>query len=90
MAIWLNLKEGSTRVDDKLRAKLQTAYAELDNKRRTRKLTKLRGTVRQLYQNGQFAEGEHLLNSAMYANDRTLAISSPHHSDSDDAASSDS
>jgi len=90
MAIWLNLKEGSKLVDDKLRAKLQTAYAELDNKRRTRKLTKLRGTVRQLYQNGQFAEGEHLLNSAMYANDRTLAISSPHHSDSDDAASSDS
>jgi hypothetical protein len=65
MAIWLHLKEGAKLVDDKLKTKLHIAYAELDNKRRSRKLNKLKGTVRQLYQNGQFAEGENLLNNAM-------------------------
>jgi hypothetical protein len=65
MAMWLMLKENSKLVDDKLRAKLFTNYAELDLKRRTKKLNKIKGTVRQLYQNGQFAEGENLLDSAM-------------------------
>jgi hypothetical protein len=65
MAIWLNLKDGVKLVDDKLRTKLMGNYSELDNKRRLKKLTKIHGTVRQLYQNGKFDEGENLLNSAM-------------------------
>jgi hypothetical protein len=65
MAIWLNLKDGAKLVDDKLRTKLLGNYSELDNKRRLKKLTKIRGTVRQLYQTGKFDEGEDLLNSAM-------------------------
>ena len=88
MAIWLHLKEGSKLVDDKLRNKLHTAYAELDNKCRSRKLTKIKGTVRKLYQNGQFAEGDDLLNSTISGIEHNHALSSPHHSDSD--ASSDS
>ena len=37
----------------------------MDAKRRTKKIGKLRGTVRQLYQNGQFEEGESLLAAAI-------------------------
>ena len=35
MALWLHLKEGSKLVDDKLRVKLHTNYADMDAKRRT-------------------------------------------------------
>ena len=65
MAIWLNLKEGSQLVDDKLRKKLLTNYAAVDAKRRTKKLSKVRGTVRQLFQTGQYVEGEQLLNTTL-------------------------
>jgi len=88
MAIWLHLKDGSKLVDDKLRTKLYTAYAELDNKRRARKLTKIKGTVRQLYQNGQFDEGDDLLNNAISGLQLQHTSSMPHLSDSDASSTS--
>lgn len=87
MAIWMNLKDGAKLVDEKLRTKLLANYAELDNKRRSKKLNKIRGTVRQLYQNGQFAEGEDLLNSAMSFNEHATNLSSTS-SDSDSSEAS--
>jgi hypothetical protein len=84
MAIWLILKDGAKLVDDKLRAKLLSNYAALNAKRRSKKLNKIRGMVRQLYQNGQFKEGEDLLNSAVPLPD----LSIPHPSDSSDSESS--
>ncbi len=87
MAIWLNLKDGAKLVDDKLRTKLLSNYAELDDKRRSKKLHKIRGTVRQLYQNGQFAEGEDLLNSAMSFPQSSSNIS-PNSSDSESSETS--
>jgi hypothetical protein len=65
MALWLHLKEGSKLVDDKLRLKIHANYADIDAKRRSKKLGKIRGTVRQLYETGKFEEGEQLLDSAI-------------------------
>jgi len=65
MALWINLKEGSKSVDDKLRQKLQTNDADVDAKCRTKKIGKLKGTVQQLYLSGQFEEGETLLATAI-------------------------
>jgi len=89
MALWLILKEGSKLVDDKLLAKLKANYAAVDEQRRSKKLSKIKGTVRQLYQNGLFAEGEQLLDSTM-----SLQNPSAHHllpsGISDDEVSQDS
>jgi hypothetical protein len=76
MAMWLTLKEGAKLVDDKLRVKLLANYADIDSKRRTKKLHKIAGTVRQLYQNGQFDEGEELLTSAISFNTQSSTVSS--------------
>jgi hypothetical protein len=65
MAIWLILKENSKLVDDKLRQKLLANYAAVDAKCRIKKLNKLKGTVRMLYQNGQITEGEQLLDQTL-------------------------
>jgi len=88
MALWLHLKEGSKLVDDKLLAKLQANYAAVDAQRRSKKLTKIKGTVRQLYQNGLYDEGDQLLDSAMsLPNNPTSLLPS---GISDDEASQDS
>jgi len=88
MAIWLNLKEGSKLVDDKLRQKLLANYATVDAKRRTRKLNKIRGTVRQLYQTGNYNEGEQLLDRALTFIERPTDIVHQDSSDSDDSQES--
>jgi len=88
MAVWLNLKEGSKLVDEKLRRKLQANYAEIDAKRRTKKLNKVRGTVRQLYQNGQFHEGEQLLDKAFSYIEQSSDATKPDPSDSENSQDS--
>jgi hypothetical protein len=88
MALWLNLKEGSESVDDKLRIKIHANYADVDAKRRAKKLGKLKGTVRQLYQRGQFEEGETLLTTAIPQ--LTSGHAEPHLDASDFEASSES
>ena len=45
--------------------KSQANYPDVDAKRRTKKLGKLKGTVRQLYQRGQFEKGETSLTTAI-------------------------
>lgn len=52
-------------MDDKLRLKIHANYADIDAKRCSKKLGKIRGTVRQLYETGKFEECEHLLDSAI-------------------------
>ena len=83
MAIWLNLKEGSKLVDDKLWQKLPANYAAVDAKRRTKKLTKIRGTVRQLFQTGKYNEGEQLLDRALSLLDNPTDIVQQDTSDSE-------
>ena len=59
------MKENSKHLDDKLKAKLHASFAEVDNKRRAKKLAKVKGTVRQLYQTGQYDEGDKLLHNTL-------------------------
>lgn len=49
MAIWLNLKDATKLVDEKLRSTLLTNFAKVTAARRAKKMSKLKGTVRQLY-----------------------------------------
>jgi hypothetical protein len=65
MALWLHLKAGLKLLDEKLHLKILANYADLDAKRRSKKIGKIHGTVRLLYENGQFEEGETLLDSAI-------------------------
>jgi len=60
----------------------------VDAKRRTKKLGKLKGTVRQLYLSGQFEEGETLLATAIPQ--LTSGNTEPHLDDSDSDASNES
>ena len=60
MAIWLHLKEGAKLVDDKMRKLLLTNYAKVNAKRRERKVKKLQGTIWQLYQAGQYQQGDQI------------------------------
>ena len=65
MAIWLNLKAASKTVDDKLRATIATNYAKVEAERRSKKMARLKGTVRQLYSEGQYQAGDKLLEDYM-------------------------
>jgi len=65
MAIWLNLKAASKTVDDKLRATIATNYAKIEAERRSKKMARLKGTVRQLYSEGQYQAGDKLLEDYM-------------------------
>jgi hypothetical protein len=86
MALYLNLQEGVKLLDDKLKMKIQSNYADLDAKRRTRKVAKLRGTVRQLFQAGEYQEGEQLIDKFLGPpNQPTTVINM---SDSEDSQSS--
>jgi hypothetical protein len=88
MALWLHLKAGSKLLDEKLRLKILANYAELDAKRRSKKIGKIRGTVRLLYENGQFEEGNKLLDSAIPSKQNTTVDSTLDDSDSDASNSS--
>jgi hypothetical protein len=65
MAIWLNMRAAFKSVDEKLRAAIIANYAKVDADRRKKKLARLKGTVRQLYNEGQFQAGEQLLETYM-------------------------
>jgi hypothetical protein len=65
MALWLHLKDASKQVDDKMRAKLHANYAAADTKRRDKKLAKIKGTVRQLYHDGNYSDGDKLLEKSL-------------------------
>ena len=86
MAIFLNLQEGIKLVDDKLKTKLQSNFADLDAKRRSKRVAKLRGTVRQLYQAGAYNEGEKLIEQVLGSSNGALVIDDS--SDSDTSHSS--
>ena len=64
-----------------------THYAAVDAKRRIKKLNKIKGTVRQLYQNGQINEGEQLLDQTLSFIQQTSDIIKDS-SDSDDSQDS--
>jgi hypothetical protein len=65
MALYLHLQDGAKLLDDKLKMKIQANYADVDAKRRSRKMAKLRGTVRQLFQAGDYQEGEKLIEKVL-------------------------
>jgi hypothetical protein len=65
MATWLNLKDASKSVDDKLRATITGNYAKVDAERRAKKMARLKGTVRQLYSEGHYHAGDQLLEDYM-------------------------
>jgi hypothetical protein len=88
MAIWLILKENSKLVDDKFRQKLLANYAAVDAKRQTKKINKIKGTVRLLYQNGQITEGEQLLDRTLSFLQQPLEGSKQDSSDSEDSQDS--
>jgi len=88
MALWLHLKDSSKLVDEKLRAKLNANYTAIDTQRREKKLAKLKGTVRQLYQDGNVSDGDKLLEKSFltavhYAG---VADDPDDHSDSSEAS----
>jgi hypothetical protein len=63
MAVWLNLKEGSQQLDERFKSKLLANYASVDAKRRARRVARLKGTVRQLYQAGDYQAGDQLMDT---------------------------
>ena len=65
MAVYLSLKDNEKKVDEKLKAKIQANFSKNEEQRRTKKVTKLRGTVRQLYTTGQFEAGDQLWNDLL-------------------------
>mmetsp|Transcript_10383 Transcript_10383/g.14954 ORF Transcript_10383/g.14954 Transcript_10383/m.14954 type:complete len:1057 (-) Transcript_10383:6976-10146(-) len=65
MALWMNLKDASKIVDEKLRAILSKNYAKIDAERRAKKVSRIKGTVRQLFSDGQFSAGEQLLDDCL-------------------------
>jgi hypothetical protein len=83
MALWLHLKAGSKLLYEKLQLKILANYAELDAKRRSKKIGKIHGTVRLLYENGQFEEGDKLLDSAIPSKQNMTVDSTADDSDSD-------
>lgn len=85
MAAWLHLKDGTKLVDDKLRAKLLANYAAVINKRREKRVSRLKGTVRQLYQDGNFEAGEELLMKVLPTLDN---IDETNHSSDSEASTS--
>jgi hypothetical protein len=88
MALWLHLKEAAKALNEKLRAKLIANYTVQDNKRRNRKLAKIRGTVRQLYETGDYDAGDQLLHNAMDKIQYCEEIDSQHAAESDQSTSS--
>jgi hypothetical protein len=85
MAIWLHLKDGSKMVDDKLRAILFKNYAKIDSERRAKKVSRLKGTVRQLFSEGHFSAGEQLLDNCLsiYGVESTDSAVTGHYQESD-------
>lgn len=83
MAVWLNLKEGSKMVDEKLRGVLSKNYAKVDGERRAKKVARLKGTVRQLYSDGQFTAGERLLDDCLSKFGDMFTPAEAHDSESD-------
>jgi hypothetical protein len=79
MALWLLLKDAATRVDDKLRKTLLVNYAKINLQRRQKKVTKLRGTVRQLYENGQYQLGDQILQQSMFQSSDESTLDHIHH-----------
>ena len=63
MAVYLNLKEGVQQLDEKSKSKLLANYASVDAKRRARRLARIKGTVRQLHEAGDFRAGDQLMDS---------------------------
>jgi hypothetical protein len=61
--VWLNLKEGAQQLDEKSKSKLLANYASVDAKRRARRLARMKGTVRQLYQAGNIRAGDQLMDN---------------------------
>jgi len=87
MASWLHLKDASKLVDDKLRAKLNAHFAAVDTQRRDKKLSKIKGIVRQLYQDGNISDGDKLLEKTLLTS-ASYATPAVHDSDSDDSSAS--
>jgi hypothetical protein len=88
MAVWLHLKEKSKLVDEKLRAIIFANFAKVNAERRAKKMSRLKGTVRQLYSQGHFLEGDQLLENCIphyqeSHNSHTSEMDSPMESESD-------
>ena len=61
MAIHLHLLDAAKLVDEKLKTKIIANFAEVDAKRHAKRMAKVKGTVRQLYQAGEYQAGEQLM-----------------------------
>jgi len=79
MALYYHLQDATKVVDEKLKGKILANFAAVDAKRRARRVAKLKGTVRQLYQAGKYQAGDQLMDTYL-ANYAVL-------SDSDSSAS---
>jgi hypothetical protein len=60
MSLWLTLQDNSHQIDEKMRSKLLDNYAKVTSERRHRQLQKLKGTVRQLYTEGDMDQADAL------------------------------
>jgi hypothetical protein len=81
MSQWLTLQENSQQVDEKLKARLMANYTKLNNERRTKRLQRLKGTVRQLYTEGQAEQADALW-------DQYISINNHDTADEDDSSTS--
>lgn len=79
MALWLILKDGSQELDERLKTKLMANYAAVDAKRRARRLARIKGAVRQLYQTGNQQAGDQLMDAYL----SPTTYDTGEHSDSD-------
>jgi hypothetical protein len=68
MALWLLIQEASKHMEDKLKAKLMDNYPELMMDCHTKQLQRLKGTVRQLYTDGQFEQADAMWDMCMESN----------------------
>lgn len=65
MASWLTLQENSHQIDEKMKQKLIENYIRMNSDKRTRRLKKLKGTVRQLYTEGEMEQADALWDQYM-------------------------
>lgn len=82
MATWLHLHKASQQLDEKLKTRILENYGKTTTDRRSRRLQKIKGTVRQLYTEGQTEQAEALWDKCM------CPSSSAENSDDDRSTSS--
>jgi hypothetical protein len=66
MAIWCLMQDAHKQIDEKFKARLIAQYMDNLKNRRSRRMNRIKTTVRQLYSEGQCEQAENLWDSSSY------------------------